>query len=63
VTVLPAGNNLRIDPRKLAYLLTSGKSRCFTSHGFSLLRPSELDTALRVHPLALYGANVLRVIR
>jgi hypothetical protein len=51
VTVLPAGNNLRIDLRKLVFLLTSGKARCFTYHGFSLLRPSELDTALRVHPV------------
>jgi hypothetical protein len=52
VIALPAGNALRIDPRKLVYLLTSGKAGFFTSHGFSLLRPSELDHALRVHPVS-----------
>jgi hypothetical protein len=51
VTNLPAGDNLQIDPRKLVYLLTSGKARFYTSQGFSPLRPFELDTALRVHPV------------
>jgi hypothetical protein len=51
VAILPAGDNLQIDPRKLVYLLTSGKAGFFNSHGFSLLRPSELDAALREHPV------------
>jgi filamentous hemagglutinin len=51
VTVLPAGDVLRIDPRKLVNLLTSDKARFFTSLGFSRLRSSELDPALRVHPV------------
>ena len=51
MAILPAGDNLQIDPRKLVYLLTSGKAGFFTSHGFSLFRPSELDAALREHPV------------
>jgi hypothetical protein len=49
VTILPAADTLQIDARKLVYLLTSGKAGFFISHGFSLLRPSELDAALRLH--------------
>ncbi len=45
MTILPGVDNLQIDARKLVYLLTSGKAGFFISHGFSLLRPSGLDTA------------------
>ncbi len=47
MTILPGVDNLQIDARKLVYLLTSGKAGFFISHGFSLLRPSELDTTVR----------------
>ena len=51
MAVLPAGDHLQIDPRKLIYLLTSGKARFFISHGFSPTWQHELDAALRLHTI------------
>ncbi len=51
MTFLPNANNVEIDPRKLTYLLTTGKAKFFILHGFDSGRPMELDAALRAHPL------------
>jgi filamentous hemagglutinin len=51
VSFLPNAHNAQIHPRKLTYLLTTGKAKFFGLHGFDLNRPLELDAALRAHPL------------
>lgn len=51
MTFMPHGHSVWIEPRKLAYLLTTGKAGFFLRHGFDPARPWELENALRVHPL------------
>jgi hypothetical protein len=51
VSFLPNATTVRIDPAKLAYLLTSGKAAFFLRHGFDPDRPRQLDAALRQHPV------------
>jgi hypothetical protein len=50
VTVLPNAHNVRIDPAKFTYLVTSGKALFFI-RGFDPSRPMELEAAPRQHPV------------
>jgi hypothetical protein len=47
---LPNVNQAQIHPDKLTYLLTTGKARFFTVHGFDPRHPAGLEDALRAHP-------------
>jgi hypothetical protein len=47
---LPNVNQAQVHPDKLTYLLTTGKARSFTAHGFDPRHPEGLEGALRAHP-------------
>jgi hypothetical protein len=50
MSFIPGARNAQVDPRKLRYLVTSGKARFFTDHGFDPSREAEWIAALRQHP-------------
>jgi hypothetical protein len=47
---LPEVHQAQIHFNKIIYLMTTGKARFFTTHGFDLRHPEVLDGALRAHP-------------
>lgn len=47
---LPNLHQAQIHPDKLSYLLTTGKARFFTAHGFDPRHKEGLEEALRSHP-------------
>lgn len=62
MSLMPGAQNAQVDPRKLKYLVTSGKARFFTDHGFHPNREMEWIAALRWHPQLNHIENVYQTV-